>query len=453
MRRFVVGLAIGIATFAPSWTFADDEQIAKTIVEKLEARKKDGQLKGFNIDLKVDKGTVWLTGHVASTEQQQLALDIARHAPDVEAVVNDLKVKRQESPARAADARRTAASDTSSRPSLLGRWFGSSPASSASPTPATKFDAKVKAVAHESESAVEPSAPTPIKAATPIASGNEALIEVLSERLGSLKDSGALKDFDIDLTAAEGIITVTGEAASMEQRNLILDTIRRTPGVTQVVTHLKAPGQIAVTEPTPARAKQAKEIGSGVIPAFDSRDAAAMGTGVARTAAPPEAPGPIPMPVADVGPAPAARPAGVSVGGYTAIPVNVMPAPFNPGQVSPLQPNSPHLAQRPLAFAPATGGPAMASNMQPVASMPAHLPGPGIGIAPARFDHPNMPGYAWPSYAAHPNYAAVTYPKQYSPSAWPYIGPFYPYPQVPLGWRKVTMEWDDGWWYLDFKGK
>ena len=73
------------------------------------------------------------------------------------------------------------------------------------------------------------------------------------------------------------------------------------------------------------------------------------------------------------------------------------------------------------------------------------------GTAPARYDQPCMPNYAWPSYAAYPNYAAVTYPKQYSPTAWPYIGPFYPYPQVPLGWRKVTLEWDSGWWFLDFK--
>ena len=73
------------------------------------------------------------------------------------------------------------------------------------------------------------------------------------------------------------------------------------------------------------------------------------------------------------------------------------------------------------------------------------------GVAPARYDQPCMPNYAWPSYAAYPNYASVTYPKQYSPTAWPYIGPFYPYPQVPLGWRKVTLEWDSGWWYLDFK--
>jgi hypothetical protein len=69
--------------------------------------------------------------------------------------------------------------------------------------------------------------------------------------------------------------------------------------------------------------------------------------------------------------------------------------------------------------------------------------------APA-MDQPHMPNYAWPSYAAYPNSAALTYPQQYSPTAWPFIGPFYPYPQVPLGWRKVALEWDDGWWFLDF---
>lgn len=71
-------------------------------------------------------------------------------------------------------------------------------------------------------------------------------------------------------------------------------------------------------------------------------------------------------------------------------------------------------------------------------------------VAPPAYDQPHMPNYAWPSYAASPNYAAVTYPKQYSPTAFPFIGPFYPYPQVPLGWRKVSLEWDDGWWFLDF---
>jgi hypothetical protein len=79
---------------------------------------------------------------------------------------------------------------------------------------------------------------------------------------------------------------------------------------------------------------------------------------------------------------------------------------------------------------------------------PAYMGGsPG---APPAYDQPHLPNYAWPSYAAYPNYAALTYPKQYSPTAWPFIGPFYPYPQVPLGWRKVALEWDDGWWFLDF---
>ncbi len=72
------------------------------------------------------------------------------------------------------------------------------------------------------------------------------------------------------------------------------------------------------------------------------------------------------------------------------------------------------------------------------------------GCPPAAYDQPHLPNYAWPSYAAYPNYAALSYPKQYSPTAFPFIGPFYPYPQVPLGWRKVALEWDDGWWFLDF---
>jgi hypothetical protein len=82
--------------------------------------------------------------------------------------------------------------------------------------------------------------------------------------------------------------------------------------------------------------------------------------------------------------------------------------------------------------------------------MPMGSAGAGMPPVPMRGDGPNVPNYAWPSYAASPNYAAVQYPTQYSPTAWPYIGPFYPYPQVPLGWRRVSLEWDDGWWFLDF---
>ncbi|MCA9269241.1 MAG: hypothetical protein KDA41_12255, partial [Planctomycetales bacterium] len=95
----------------------------------------------------------------------------------------------------------------------------------------------------------------------------------------------------------------------------------------------------------------------------------------------------------------------------------------------------------------------MQSQPQAMQPSPQFIQGTGGGVMPARYDHPNMPGYAWPSYASSPNYAALQYPKQYSAHAWPYIGPFYPYPQVPLGWRKVTLSWDDGWWSLDFKDR
>ncbi|MGO8749009.1 MAG: BON domain-containing protein [Thermoguttaceae bacterium] len=111
------------------------------------------------------------------------------------------------------------------------------------------------------------------------------------------------------------------------------------------------------------------------------------------------------------------------------------PAPVPAANATPLpmaQPYSAQPAPAPMGAAPMAGGP---------------LP---MGSAPIRYDQPNLPNYAWPSYSPYPNYASTTYPKQYSPAAWPYIGPFYPYPQVPLGWRKVTLEWHDGWWFLDF---
>lgn len=82
---------------------------------------------------------------------------------------------------------------------------------------------------------------------------------------------------------------------------------------------------------------------------------------------------------------------------------------------------------------------------------PAPYAHPGAGMSPASYSMPNVPDHAWPAYAQYPNSAAVTYPQQYSASAWPYIGPFYPYPQVPLGWRDATLRWDDGQWNLQFR--
>lgn len=77
--------------------------------------------------------------------------------------------------------------------------------------------------------------------------------------------------------------------------------------------------------------------------------------------------------------------------------------------------------------------------------------GPAGMTGPAQASTPSAPNYAWPSYAPHPNFSAVGYPTAYPWQAWPNIGPFYPYPEVPLDWRAVTLRWDDGIWWLDFR--
>lgn len=87
----------------------------------------------------------------------------------------------------------------------------------------------------------------------------------------------------------------------------------------------------------------------------------------------------------------------------------------------------------------------LAPNMGPVVE-PAPLGVPGA-ITPD-LQAPPLPPYAWPTYAPHNNLSRVGYPQAYPYNAFPFIGPYYPFPKVPLGWRKVTLEWSDGHWYL-----
>ena len=70
------------------------------------------------------------------------------------------------------------------------------------------------------------------------------------------------------------------------------------------------------------------------------------------------------------------------------------------------------------------------------------------GNAPYDLNPPRMPPYAWPTYAPYNNYSRVAYPNEYPYSAFPYIGPMYPFPKVPLGYRAIKLEWENGhWWY------
>ena len=89
--------------------------------------------------------------------------------------------------------------------------------------------------------------------------------------------------------------------------------------------------------------------------------------------------------------------------------------------------------------------PASAAPLNPIVEpVPLGFP----GQAAPDMQAPNLPPYAWPTYAPYNNVSRVAYPQAYPYNAFPYIGPYYPFPKVPLGWRKVTLEWEDGHWYL-----
>ena len=106
----------------------------------------------------------------------------------------------------------------------------------------------------------------------------------------------------------------------------------------------------------------------------------------------------------------------------------------------------------------AIGGPLAApapSALPPATRLPIGDPivdpipvGPGGGM---EVGAPPLPNHAWPTYAPYNNVSRVAYPTAYPYNAFPFIGPYYPFPKVPLGWRKVTLEWEDGHWWLGRK--
>lgn len=217
-----------------------------------------------------------------------------------------------------------------------------------------------------------------------------------------LRDSGKLKGYSIGVKYKDGTAWLAGRVTSKEQAAAALEVASNIDGVEQIVNNLTigaaptAPTTTGRKSPALKKPAEVQFASAQQMPAAEQVAAQAQ----------------MPRPMAQNRVAQSA--------GYKQLP----PAQINQGPAQPM---------------PGYGRP-----------MPAYQPGMGGGVARATYDQAHMPNYAWPSYAAYPNYAALSYPKQYSASAFPFIGPFYPYPQVPLGWRRVSLEWDDGWWFLDF---
>jgi hypothetical protein len=314
-----------------------------------------------------------------------------------------------------------------------------------------------------------------------------------------LRDSGALTGYRVHVKTKSGTVWLEGRVSDEKQLAAALGIAETTPGVERVVNRL-------VIEGDAKRAASAGEAAGELALPASAWGAAGVAPASAQMAAPPEvvakpakknplavmtggllfADAPAAAPAeGDVqlvrGTAPSRQPRATGrsqrpmpLGTPTARPMNAgrpqdprqrgavrtamqepLTLPGQPGYDCPVQdgqmvPGSMRFSDGGPGGMGAGGG--MAGGGGAAGGAPMAMGGAGVGMPPVpmRADGPNMPNYAWPSYASHPNYAAVQYPSQYSPTAWPYIGPFYPYPQVPLGWRRVSLEWDDGWWWLDF---
>ncbi len=288
-----------------------------------------------------------------------------------------------------------------------------------------------------------------------------------------LRDSGALSGYRVNVKSKSGTVWLEGRVTDQQQLAAAVGIAEATPGVERVVNRLSI---------DPSASQQSSS--SFGLPSSTwgvaGIQAPATSNEPATTAAPPTA-SPSTNPFAAVsglffagGSKAAEAPSQVQLTQATQ-PVGRM-SPAAAGQARPMSqppyPSGQRMAMRTTGgqmMLPAPGGydgPVVDGQMVPGSMqysegmpvqggyaggpMPMHGTGAGMPPVPMRADGPNMPNYAWPSYAAYPNYAGLQYPTQYSPTAWPYIGPFYPYPQVPLGWRRVSLEWDDGWWYIDF---
>ena len=398
MRRLMIGLTlVGMAALIPLWVRADDRQIAQEIVQQLQKHKDTGALKGFGIDLQVEEGVVRLEGRVSTASQQRLALDTVRRVKGVKQVVNKLTVTGKPFAEKPMAANKPVAKGAynASLAKLKGA-FGMTRS-----TPATLTSAQAEADA---------------AAAAELAEKDQEIARQVATALKSQKESGRLKGFRVNLSVDRGTVWLEGDVASRDQRLMVLEAARRIPGVKQVVNELeirKADPAVLVSQTTEPAATAAPQVTP--IPVAEV------------------APEVVPIPVAETKPAPAveatpqvipeavveAKPAAEKVAAVTAPPVGTAVAPRQPQGLAAAP--AAQLAQVPtgqqqLGYpVPMT----YVAQVQPPAYVPGHAASVPSPVARTRYDHPQVPSYAWPTYASHPNYAAVTYPKQYSPTACP----------------------------------
>jgi hypothetical protein len=268
--------------------------------------------------------------------------------------------------------------------------------------------------------------------------------EQMAHRIGSqLKQSGQLHNYEIGVKYHDGVACLEGKVTSPQQRMAAVRLAQKVKGVSRVECKL------AIASESRSSGDEQFELASATetISPDDSQDDSSGATHAYQQQREPAS---MPSQQQQMMMANSGRMNGMGMNNMRSqrnnmpLPSRQMPSMMPVQQASAMGVNQ-------AGCQGCNGGPPMGGGMcaPGMGGAPmGHVP-QGGGSGP-NYENPSMPGYAWPSYASYPNYAALSYPQQYSPTAWPYIGPFYPYPQVPLAWRKVSLEWDDGWWFLDF---
>lgn len=410
-------LSLGLVAATPDWPLASaraDEAVpaapsaksanqatAEQIAAALQAAKQQGQLVGYDLDIEFKNGIATLKGSVTEPRHKDVATRAVQSVPGVRTVDNQLKIgsrKQAKKPAR------------------------SSGVVTAAHEEAGPSDRSVQQVSHQmayvapqQQQPAAPSVPTPRGAvqttsaqvsgpttaiAQPLPAAGANPNQEAAERIAGALSAANMDGYDIEVRYSNGTAILQGSVPTMAQRAQAEAVARQVAGVNAVQNRL-----------VPAQQPQYGPQGQPYAPQGQ------MGY--------PGQPAPYGY-----------HPASYRQGGD---PMQGAPAHGGAMQGAPMQ------------GGPGYGSPSYGAPVQGMSGPPAPL-GPAGGDA-SMYNMPNVPDMAWPSYAQYPNSAAVTYPQQYSASAWPYIGPFYPYPQVPLGWRKASLEWDDGQWNLKFNSR
>lgn len=380
------------AESAQSTADRSNQQVAEEIAGAL----RTARLVGRDIDIEFKNGVAVLTGQIADEAQRAAATRVTAGVQGVRSVENRLTL-----------------------------MSGAPRAVSSSPVQQAGFEGdgrrpKVQQIQYaEGDFGGGGFGPEPLfsspgyPATTPAGASNQ---ETAQQVATAVQEAG-LQNYDLEIRFVDGTCTLRGAVDNRNQAVAASQAAARVPGVKKVVNQMTVRGNPV------------------------------------SVASPESAPG---EPVAMYRPYPSAQAAQLAwqqQNGQGQMAGGGYPNPHQGGvrPVSGMQPGGPSTVSTvPPGYAPPGYAPGPMMGPQGYAAAPGGYPPPGPY---QMYNRPNLPDYAWPAYAPYDNYAAVTYPSQYEASAWPYIGPFYPYPQVPLEWRSAQLVWDDGFWNLKFNSR